>query len=108
TSLASQAYNEIETENTLQVSDSQILGAHVVDDTRFRYRRDKDNIRAQSSDPTTQVLGFFSGGGSVQGTNLSTTDSYELQNYTSIAHGKHFIKFGLRTRVSNDSNYANA
>jgi len=108
TSLASQAYNETETENTLQVSDSQILSTHVVNDTRFQYLRDKDNVRAQSFDPTTQVLGFFSSGGYPQGTELDHTDHYELQNYTSVSHGRHFIKFGVRVRVGRDSNYANS
>ena len=40
----------------------------------------------------------FTGGGSSSGTVVSNQDHYELQNYTSIAHGKHFIKFGGRLR----------
>ena len=40
----------------------------------------------------------FTAGGSSQGTVVSNQDHYELQNYTSIAHGKHFIKFGGRLR----------
>ena len=38
------------------------------------------------------------GGGSPSGTVVSNQDHYELQNYTSIAHGHHFIKFGGRLR----------
>ena len=34
-------------------------------------------------------------------------NSYELQNYTSIAHGKHFIKFGGRFRALTNSNSSN-
>jgi hypothetical protein len=108
TSLISQAYNEIETENNIQVSDSQIINAHVVNESRFRFIRDKDNVRAQNSDPTTQVLGFFSSGESSDGTNLDLSDNYEVQNYTSIAKGKHYVRFGVRLRVSKDSNFSNS
>ena len=108
TSLPSQAYNETETENTLQVSDSQILGPHMVNDTRFQFLQDRDNVRAQNADPTTQVLGFFTGGGYSQGTSLDHTNHYELQNYTLASYGKHTIRFGVRLRVAHDSNYSNA
>jgi hypothetical protein len=108
TSLASLGYNEVETENTLQVSDSQVLSNSVVNETRFQYLRDKDNLRSQDSDPMTQVLGFFSSGGNSKGSNLDLADNYELQNYTSIAHGKHFINFGVRERIEQDSNFANS
>ena len=108
TSLASLASNETDTENTLQISDSQTIGVHVVNDTRFEFRREKDNLRALSSDPTTQVLGFFSTGGNSQGTSLDTDDSYEVQNYTYVSHGKHFIRFGARVRVGKDSNFSNS
>jgi hypothetical protein len=108
TSLATLGYNEVETENTLQVSDSQVLSNSVVNETRFQYLRDKDNLRSQSSDPMTQVLGFFTSGGNSKGSNLDTADNYELQNYTSVAHGKHFINFGIRERIEQDSNFANS
>ena len=35
-------------------------------------------------------------------------DHYELQNYTSISQGKHFIKFGGRLRVVHDNNISGA
>jgi hypothetical protein len=108
TSLSTLGYNEVETENTLQLSDTQVLSNAVVNETRFQYRRDKDNMRAQNFGPMTQVLGFFTTGGNSQGNNLDTSNRYELQNYTSMAHGKHFIKFGIRERLETDSNFANS
>jgi hypothetical protein len=108
TSLSSQALSETETENTLQISDSQTFGVHVVNDTRFQFILDRDNVRAQNTDPATQVLGFFTSGGNSQGTNLDDTHHYELQNYTYISHGKHYIRFGGRVRVGDDSNFSNA
>ena len=108
TSLASQALSETETENTLQISDSQTLGVHVVNDLRFQFILDRDNVRAQNTTPATQVLGFFTSGGNSQGTNLDDTRHYELQNYTYVSHGKHYIRFGGRLRVGDDSNFSSS
>jgi hypothetical protein len=55
------------------------------------------------STPAVSVGGAFTGGGNSQGDLLQATNSYEIQNYTSIATGKHFIKFGVRTRLNQDS-----
>ncbi len=103
-SLASQAYNDDETEHTLQISDTQILSANVVNETRFQYIRDRESNTPQNSGVTTSVLGAFNGGGSPQGRALDVQNHFELQNYTSIVHGKHFIKFGARLRAVTDSN----
>ena len=103
-SLASQAYNDNQTENTLQISDTQILSPNVVNETRFQYDRNTDNQLPQSAGFTTSVLGAFIGGGNPQGLLKDVQNHYELQNYTSIVHGKHFIKFGARLRVVTDSN----
>jgi hypothetical protein len=103
-SLASQGYNSLSTEQTLQVSDTQIFGVKVVNETRFQYNRDRGNQTAQNTQPTINVLGSFTGGGSSAGNNATNTDHYELQNYTSMAFQKHFLKFGGRLRVVKNSN----
>ncbi len=105
-SLASQAYNQNQTEHSLQVSDTQILSSTVVNETRFQYNRQSDDRTPQSAGVTTSVLGAFSGGGNSQGLLRDTQTRYELQNYTSMVHGKHFIKFGARLRSVSDTNYS--
>jgi Carboxypeptidase regulatory-like domain len=107
-SLPSQAYNLLSTEQTLQVSDTQTIGANVVNETRFQYLRDASNQVPLSTAATLSVPGAFEGGGSNSGTLVDTTNHYELQNYTSIQHGKHFIKFGARLRGLTDSNTSTA
>ena len=97
-SLPSQAYNSHSTEQTVQISDTQVLSPTMVNETRFQYIRDSSNQIPISDQPTLNVLGAFNGGGSPGGTVVSNQDHYELQNYTSIAHGHHFIKFGGRLR----------
>ena len=103
-SLVSQAYNQNQTEHELQLSDTQVISTNVVNETRFQYIRASDNQTPQSTAFTTSVLGAFNGGGNSQGTLKDTQNRYEFQNYTSIVHGKHFIKFGARLRAIMDAN----
>jgi hypothetical protein len=97
-SLPTTGYNSHSTEQTVQVSDTQIINPNIVNETRFQYIHDSDNQLPISTDPTLVVQGAFTGGGSSQGYVTGNQDHYELQNYTSITHGKHFIKFGGRLR----------
>jgi len=97
-SLASTGYNSNSSENTVQITDTQIISPTIVNETRFQYIRDSDNQTPLSLDPSLVVQGAFTSGGSSSGTTVSNQDHYELQNFTSIAHGKHFIKFGGRLR----------
>ncbi len=103
-SLPSLAFNDGGTEHTLQVSDTQILGEGTVNETRFRYERESDNQAPLSLQPTLSVLGAFTGGGSSGGKSTDVQDNYELQNYTSLNRGKHFIRFGVRLRDTEESN----
>ena len=106
--LASQGYNTLTTENTLQASDTQSFGSNIINETHFQYLRDASSQDAQNFTQTINVLGAFTSGGSNAGTILDTTSHYELQNYTSIVHGKHVFKFGARLREEVDNNNANS
>jgi hypothetical protein len=102
-SLSAQGYNVTNTEQTWQLSDSQIFGAKIVNETRFQYIRDRNNQNAQQFLPTIAVPGAFTTGGNSQGTIIDNQDHYELQNYTSMVLGAHFLKFGGRVRDIRDS-----
>ena len=65
--LESQAYNVLNHENTLQISDTQVLSANTINETRFQYVRDRDDQVAQNTSPTITVQGAFTGGGSNAG-----------------------------------------
>ncbi|HEY5178091.1 MAG TPA: carboxypeptidase regulatory-like domain-containing protein [Terriglobales bacterium] len=109
-SLPSQGFNSHSTEQTVQISDTQVLSPTMVNETRFQYIRNSSNQIPLSDQPTLNVLGAFNGGGSPEGMVIGKQDHYELQNYTSIAHGRHFIKFGGRLRgtlysSNKDSNF---
>ena len=102
--LPSQAYNSLNREQTLQVSDTQVFGTRIVNETRFQFLRDESSQIAQSTAPTILVPLAFNGGGSNAGNLIDLTNRYEFQNYTSIQLTKHFLKFGARLRGLTDSN----
>ena len=106
--LQTQGYDTLNEENTLQVSDTQILSPKLVNETRFEYIRDRDNQSPLYTTPTITVQGAFTGGGSNEGTVRDAQDHYELQNYTSAALGAHAIRFGGRLRLVRDANDSTA
>lgn len=108
TNLASVGYNTDSTENTVQVSDTQILSSKIINETRFEYQRDVSTQNPLNTDATLSVQGIFTSGGSSSGMQNSTSTHIELQNYTSIALAKNFIRFGGRLRTTSESLYSNA
>ena len=107
-SLPSSGYDALSSEHTLQISDSQILGSKAVNEIRFQYNRDNSHQTPLSTTPAINVLEAFNGGGSSAGAQSDHTDNYELQNYTSVALAKHFVKFGGRLRASHEVNLSGA
>jgi hypothetical protein len=102
--LPDQAYNSASTEHTLQISDTQVIGSKVVNETRFQFLRENDSQFAQKTlIPAVNVQGAFDSGGNSQGTIIDHQDHSELQNYTSVIHGNHILKFGARIRAIRDS-----
>ncbi len=113
-------YDTTSTEHTVQISDTQILGPKVVNETRFQYLRDNSGQTPVTAPlqnplpptvtiiPSINVLGAFTGGRSSSGSQTDYQNHYELQNYTSISQGKHFVKFGVRLRVVHETNTSSA
>jgi hypothetical protein len=104
--LPTTAYNSEETESTVQISDSQVLSDKLVNESRFQYIHNRDTQSPTSAAATVQVQGAFSGGGSTEQFSQDNTNRYEIQNYTSLSQGAHFIKFGGRLRIDRDANNA--
>ncbi len=104
--LQSQAYDVSNYENSLQVSDTQVLSANAVNETRFQYIRAHDNQVAQNLNPTITVQGAFTGGGSNAGAVRDNQDRFELENDTTVAKGIHAIEVGGRFRLTRDSNFS--
>jgi hypothetical protein len=104
--LQSQAYGVSNYENTIQVSDTWLVSSKVVNDLRFQYMSDRDNQTASETTPTVTVQGAFTSGGNNLGTVKDNLDHYELQDYVSMAEGKHALNFGTRLRLTHEVNSA--
>jgi hypothetical protein len=107
-SLPSQAYYSQSTEDTVQISDTQVIGSKTINETRFQYNRDNSFQTPTNTNPAVNVPGNFAGGGSGSGNQNDLQNNYEIQNYTSLIHGNHIIKFGGRVRATHDTNYSTA
>jgi hypothetical protein len=102
-SLPSQGFNQTGNENEIQVSDTQILSPHAINETRFEWERGSTDQNSLFSIPTINVLGQFSEGGNPLGISSVITNHYEVQNYTSINKGNHFLRLGGRLRATANS-----
>jgi len=108
TGLPTVACNSDSTENTVQISDTQIVSPRVINETRFEYERDHSTQDPLFTSPTLSVQGIFTSGGSPQGTVRDTGHHIEVQNYTSIALEKNFIRLGGRLRTDDESDTSTA
>ncbi len=108
TVLPEAGYDTSSTEHTVQMTDTQILSTKAINETRFQYLRENSDQNPLSTAVGVNVLQSFTSGGSASGSENDHQDHYELQNYTSIAQGKHFVKFGGRLRVVHEVNSSNA
>jgi hypothetical protein len=98
--LPSEAYNQTLDEHEVQVSDTQVLSAKAINETRFEWERATTDQNSLTQAPTIRVLGAFTGGGNPLGISNSVSDHYELQNYTSINLNTHFLRLGGRLRTT--------
>jgi len=97
-SLPSQAYDTRYTEQSVQATETAMLGTRAVNETRFQYVRQRTDQTGDNSQSTISVLAAFTGGGISSGPNTTNHDHYEIQNMTSVTVSKHFVKFGGRVR----------
>ncbi len=104
--LQSQAVNIHNLENALQISDTQVISPKLVNDTRFQYRRVRNQQLAGNNMPSVNVQGSFSGGGNNTGVVRDSQDAYEFQNYSTATLGAHTVRFGVRLRALRDANYS--
>jgi hypothetical protein len=105
TSLPSLATSSTSSEQSIQLSDSQVINDHIVNETRFQYRRAISSSTPTSTAPSINVSQAFSGGGGSYSTDHS--DHLELQNVTTMSVGAQAIKFGTWMRDNRDANYSN-
>jgi Carboxypeptidase regulatory-like domain len=99
--LSSRGYHTQYTDQTVQATETAVLGTSV-NETRFQYYRSANQVMATSFSPEIHVSGSFNSGGSQFGRSTDTQNNFELQNYTSMSRGTHAWRFGMRLRGQRD------
>jgi hypothetical protein len=108
TTLPSRAYKTTTGEKGGYITETAILNAKIINETRFRFMHGTSSQTGDNTIPSISVSSSFSGGGAGVGHAWATSNSYELQNYTSVVQGVHSMKFGVRLIAStNTSNQPN-
>ncbi|WP_263352071.1 TonB-dependent receptor [Acidicapsa acidisoli] len=96
-------------DNSIQISDTEVISDHIVNETRFQYDRALAYTTPVSTAPTIQVQeSTFTAGGNPSQNVHDHTDRWEFQNLTTMSLGKHAVKFGTRLRDSRDANFADS
>ena len=100
----STAYSQTSTNQTFQLTETQVVNSAVINETRFQYFRQRQNQTGDNPILNVEVNDEFAFGSSFP-YQYTNQDNFELQNYTSISHGTHFIKFGARLREATEASY---
>src|SRR6185437_11364636 len=99
-SLPSQGSTSTSGDETIQVSDTQVLSDRVINETRFEWERESSKSTPLNTNTGVNVSGYFNAFGSGRTGNSSNQTHYELQNYTSIQLTKNFVRLGGRLRTN--------
>jgi hypothetical protein len=100
---SSLAYNTSGDAQNLMVTETSVLNAGTVNETRFQYYRNW--TRSEGNDlPEVNVANSFVTGGNGIANTFDRTHHFELQNYTSKTKGTHTFRFGVRVRRDTDQN----
>jgi hypothetical protein len=97
-SLPERAFNSSSTQQTFQLTETAVLSASVINETRFQFVHQRAEQQGDNTLPTINVQEAFTGGGSQIGLTFNTENRWELQNYTSWSVGHHSLKAGARLR----------
>ena len=107
--LPSQGNDSTTTTQTLQLEDTQVIGAKMISEAHFQYLRTRLKQTPVSNDPAINVEGAFNGGGSPSQVTSDNQDAYEFQEiFTDQQNTKNFFRLGGRYRLLRDANLATA
>jgi hypothetical protein len=98
--LASRAYNEKQNERVVQLTETAVLSARAINETRFQFLRAETRVIANNTTPGLFVQGAFFGGGPTVGNSRAATNAWELTNTSTYIRGTHTFKWGGRVRRS--------
>ncbi|HYJ89390.1 MAG TPA: TonB-dependent receptor [Pyrinomonadaceae bacterium] len=97
-SLPERAFNTLFTNHTLTLTETAVLNASMINETRFQYSKNTSENIGPNAIPGLNVSGAFFSGDSQVGQALSSNSRWELQNFLAWQKGTHAIKFGGKVR----------
>jgi hypothetical protein len=96
------------TTQTLQLTDTQVIGAKLISDAHFQYLRTRNQQNPVSTGAAVVVEGVFNGGGNPAQKLSDNQDRYEFQELITVDHGKQYMRFGGRYRLLRDASFTTA
>jgi hypothetical protein len=106
--LPAQGLDRSNNEFDLQLGDTVVVNQHLINETRFQWRRVRNTQTAQNTSTAQIVEGTFTDGGNTIGALRDHQDVFEFQNNSTATAGKHTMRFGTRVRIYRDANYSTA
>jgi len=106
--LPSAGLNTSTTTQTLQLADTQAIGAKMISQAHFQYIRARQEQDPVSTGVAVVVEGVFNSGGNPAQKLSDNTDHYEFQEIFTAEHGAHFLRTGGRYRLLRDANFTTA
>lgn len=94
-------YNTTGNGQNAMITETAVLSPRIVNETRFQFFRNWSDSPGNLI-PQINVAGAFVTGGNGMGDTHDLSRHLEFQNNTSISHGAHTIRFGIRTRRDSD------
>jgi hypothetical protein len=101
--LAERGYHNNALSQTVQATETAVVNASTINETRFQYFRPENVSQANTLGAAISVLGAFNGGGNPLGRSLNRQNTYEFQNYTSVLRKTHAWRFGVRVRGASET-----
>jgi hypothetical protein len=99
-----QGTNVLETEHTVQLTDTQTVNPTTINEVRFQYIHDNTQTNPVSAAVSVNVGGAFDGLGTGGGAISDTENHYEIQETIYKTFTKHSLKIGGRLRSITDDN----
>lgn len=96
--LQSRAFDTTDRDHSLQLTETAILSARAINETRFQFQRSVLSQNGDNTLPAIDVLQSFNAGGAQIGNAGNKSNSIELSNITTYTPGAHSIKWGGRLR----------
>ncbi len=97
-SLPERAYDSSSTQQNLQLTETAVLNAAMINEVKFQFTHQRAESLADNSRPAINVSSSFTSGGSQIGHVTNTRQNWELQDFLAWSKGTHSFKFGGRVR----------